>query len=1060
MTKPVLFIAYAVDDNPLDQNPDCITLIEQHAGHAFDVFCDRKIEPGKDWNDVLEKKVEEAKAAVLLIGPNFLKSKYIFEKELPGLSQKKICIPILVRPAATKGIKYNPKGNEEKQELENMQFHPNNRDHFYGKSFDDRDSLIRDLVVKLKEGFEGEYEFGKNGRKYNNTDNVARDRHYVKEIQRCWDDPEIHILVIHGAPGVGKSSSIKKWISEHRDETGNNVFYYSFAKEKFSTPAYPIEGRTEWLKKLDNAGEIDGDFQEQNPENQIDLLAKELVTKGGVLRLDNTELVVKCFHSTDQSCTINNKALLAFIRIYKRKITENYGKGQKCLLILESSLPISLTGDNKGVEKIFVEPLTPNQGAKLLKEYRNTYSKIEKLSKKSSDEYHRVSDEYAGNAYSLKLLADSLLNNEYRGKIERRLLLPLETTERFAQRIKNWYEHLIFSSYQSGNTCQDELLLGDARRALSLIALFPGPADLRHIQKVIDSGPLEGLTDFEGVHRIESFGKTLQGLKKFHFITESSRSSFPRYQVPPLLKEVFLRNSCVPEESLRSAHKILFKVCLESLPAKIELREELIQCAQTVYHGSEAGLLADSFNKVCVEILGIGKGIYDNTVLSCRNLDNIPNSEGIIIHATNILLWTLQCFFSSGDFSKLKEGKEGNELTDNDCVQIVRTAATLLTSIKGYGHHSVNKIYKYAEELAKVNSVDNKESFLAYRGRLTYLLSRAKLNKDETKNLLNRLESTLEVIKTPSARAELSFIKGGIIFYSGKFKEARLLFSEWNCQDGNGRIPKDLPTTDHDATVACYCYSAWAATISGCGHECVRDWYSAYQLACSLEHAPSVALALHFGAIIHDLMGHVGLMRFWAKEEKKLAKNYDFPLWQAGANFYIGLAKVLEPNKTKDHYETFYSTIDEMNTSYEEWTNTGTMVGKTGYLVTLAFLAFAHLGDKKECLKKITEAEKIMQETGERFCEAELLRLKAHLENSRDLFKKAADVARNQGAYLFELRALLDIANYSEDCDSELLGLIDTCSKRFTGTMKVYQNAISLLKDNKDKKIEREPIGV
>jgi hypothetical protein len=49
----------------------------------IDVWSDKRIEPGKNWRQEIDKALDEAVAAVLLVSINFLSSAFILNEELP-----------------------------------------------------------------------------------------------------------------------------------------------------------------------------------------------------------------------------------------------------------------------------------------------------------------------------------------------------------------------------------------------------------------------------------------------------------------------------------------------------------------------------------------------------------------------------------------------------------------------------------------------------------------------------------------------------------------------------------------------------------------------------------------------------------------------------------------------------------------------------------------------------------------------------------------------------------------------------------------------------------------
>jgi hypothetical protein len=89
------------------------------------------------------------------------------------------------------------------------------------------------------------------------------------------------------------------------------------------------------------------------------------------------------------------------------------------------------------------------------------------------------------------------------------------------------------------------------------------------------------------------------------------------------------------------------------------------------------------------------------------------------------------------------------------------------------------------------------------------------------------------------------------------------------------------------------------------------------------------------------------------------------------------------------------------------------------YVLTAAADARAALGQPDHALAGFQAAGTLVAETGVRFYEAERLRLLARAlppgVEAQVLIRQAWELAREQGALLFELRAALDLARLIED---------------------------------------------
>ena len=133
--NPQIFICYAHKDN---ENPDpskqwLDRLLEQLAplelqGQAV-IWSDQEIELGEEWHDKIQATLQQVKAAVLLVSPSFLASRYIRNSELPVLLKNAkdkgvVILPILLRQCLWRETKFrfpDPKEGSEELSLSSIQ---------------------------------------------------------------------------------------------------------------------------------------------------------------------------------------------------------------------------------------------------------------------------------------------------------------------------------------------------------------------------------------------------------------------------------------------------------------------------------------------------------------------------------------------------------------------------------------------------------------------------------------------------------------------------------------------------------------------------------------------------------------------------------------------------------------------------------------------------------------------------------------------------------------------------------------------------------------------------
>ena len=102
LTRPAIFVSYAHEDVSFAQNIEkALSLLVRSS--KIDLWIDRKIKPGNEWELEIFSALERSNVAILLLSNDFLSSEFIVTRELPAIFSEKerrrlTLIPILVRP--------------------------------------------------------------------------------------------------------------------------------------------------------------------------------------------------------------------------------------------------------------------------------------------------------------------------------------------------------------------------------------------------------------------------------------------------------------------------------------------------------------------------------------------------------------------------------------------------------------------------------------------------------------------------------------------------------------------------------------------------------------------------------------------------------------------------------------------------------------------------------------------------------------------------------------------------------------------------------------------------
>jgi predicted nucleic acid-binding protein len=130
-----VFISYAHRDNEGDEpSKRWLDRLMEHLEPLVQqgqvrVWSDREIEAGDDWHEKIQAALRDVKAAVLLVSPAFLASKYIRNSELPVLLRQAqetgaVIIPLILRPSLFRETKFkypDPAAGPEEFSLASLQ---------------------------------------------------------------------------------------------------------------------------------------------------------------------------------------------------------------------------------------------------------------------------------------------------------------------------------------------------------------------------------------------------------------------------------------------------------------------------------------------------------------------------------------------------------------------------------------------------------------------------------------------------------------------------------------------------------------------------------------------------------------------------------------------------------------------------------------------------------------------------------------------------------------------------------------------------------------------------
>jgi tetratricopeptide (TPR) repeat protein len=218
-----------------------------------------------------------------------------------------------------------------------------------------------------------------------------------------------------------------------------------------------------------------------------------------------------------------------------------------------------------------------------------------------------------------------------------------------------------------------------------------------------------------------------------------------------------------------------------------------------------------------------------------------------------------------------------------------------------------------------------------------------------------------------------------------------------------------------DPGVATQAFGAVALWILGQPAEALAASERSLNLARQLDQPSSLAMAMHFAAMLHQMRGDAPATAHWALRTIDLAAEEGFSFWLAGGQIFRGWARVALLAGAGAEADADGG-IEEIRRGLDAWLATGSRTYHTYYLGLLAD-ALLRLDRPTDALPPLDEALAAAHTLPEGLYEAELHRLRASalshasVDEASNCLLKAIDVAHVQGARWFEWRASCDLAS-------------------------------------------------
>jgi class 3 adenylate cyclase/predicted ATPase len=250
---------------------------------------------------------------------------------------------------------------------------------------------------------------------------------------------------------------------------------------------------------------------------------------------------------------------------------------------------------------------------------------------------------------------------------------------------------------------------------------------------------------------------------------------------------------------------------------------------------------------------------------------------------------------------------------------------------------------------------------------------------------------------------------GVTLFYLGELSAARAHLEQAMAYYRLQKRRSDASRAVQDPGVACLSYMAWTLWLLGYPDQALKRSHEALSLAQELAHPFSLAFALHFAAILHQLRWEERVTQQRAEAVIALSREHGFPFFLSVGTILRGWALGTQGQVVEG--------IAQMYQGLAAHRATGAELNRPHHLVMLVEV-YRRGGQAEEGLGVLAEALAAAHETENCLYEAELYRVQGelllvrsteHYTEAETCFRQALETARRQQAKSWELRAAMSL---------------------------------------------------
>jgi class 3 adenylate cyclase/predicted ATPase len=335
-----------------------------------------------------------------------------------------------------------------------------------------------------------------------------------------------------------------------------------------------------------------------------------------------------------------------------------------------------------------------------------------------------------------------------------------------------------------------------------------------------------------------------------------------------------------------------------------------------------------------------------------------------------------------------------------------------LIATRGFASPDVGRVYGRARELCQ-QAGEAPQLFPVLWGLWVFYTARAEHNT--ARELAEQCRRMAEAANDPDLLMLANHAMGVTLTTLGQFSAGLQQTEQVIATYDAERHASTAFAYGQDSGVVCRSQAAFALWFLGYPEQALRKNDEALALARNLSHPYSLAAALDFSAWVDQFVQDRQGAQKHAEAAIAISTEHEFVFWLLTGTILRGWA-MTAGDQAKDGFA-------QMRQGLSAYEATGAGIMRPYYLSLLAQV-FGDMGQEAEGHRLLDEAQALVQDSDERWWEAELYRLKGELtlkqlsspgsESDRekvaeDYFDKALRIASSQGAKSLELRAAVSL---------------------------------------------------